>query len=295
MAAPAPFSPLRYPGGKRKLANFITLLLRSNNLLDGVYAEVFAGGAAVGLTLLFGAYVRRIHINDVDRGIHAFWVAASSNTDELCRRVEGARLTMKEWERQRAVQLQTDPEPIDLAFSTLYLNRTNRSGIVMGGPIGGRKQAGTWGIDARFNRAGLSGRIRRIGRWASRIEVHRLDGAAFLRSVASDLPPRSLLYLDPPYFIKGQERLYANYYNSDDHAEIAGIVQAHQRPWVVSYDNVKEVKTLYAKRRSLRYRIPYTANERYEGSEVIFFADNMTIPSVRSPVSLTSREFARAG
>jgi DNA adenine methylase len=282
---------LRYPGGKRKLANFVSLLLRTNRLLDGDYAEVFAGGSAVALSLLFGEYVRRIHINDLDRGVHAFWRSALRNTDDLCRRIERAPLSIREWKRQRAIQLQKDPDPLDLGFSTLYLNRTNRSGIVLGGPIGGAEQHGTWGIDARFNRTGLVHRIRLIGRWASRIELYNLDGARFLKDVAPGLPKCSLLYLDPPYFVKGQERLYANYYEDSDHAVIAKAIQRLRRPWIVSYDDVTAVKGLYRERQSIHYRIPYTAQVRYQGREVLFFSDKLTVPAVRSPIFLTPREF----
>ena len=139
----APFySPLRYPGGKRKLANFMALVFRTNRLLDGEYAEVYAGGAAVALTLLYGQYARRIHINDLDPGLYAFWVAARDSTAELCRRVQDAKLNMKEWERQRAVQDSLNPDSLDLAFSTFYLNRTNRSGIITGGVLCGEDQTG---------------------------------------------------------------------------------------------------------------------------------------------------------
>jgi DNA adenine methylase len=243
--------------------------------------------------LLFGEYVRRIHINDLDRGVHAFWTAALRNTDDLCRRIEKAPLSIREWKRQRAIQRERDPDPLDLGFSTLYLNRTNRSGIVLGGPIGGLEQKGTWGIDARFNRTGLAERTRLIGRWASRIELHNRDGAEFLKDIAPGLPKRTLLYLDPPYFVKGQERLYANYYEDSDHVVIAKAIQRLPRPWIVSYDDVSAVRRLYENRRSIRYRIPYTAQVRYEGREVLFFSDKLTVPVVRSPISLTPREFLR--
>ena len=162
----APFySPLRYPGGKRKLANFIALLYRTNGLLDGEYAEVYAGGGAVALTLLYGEYAQRIHINDLDRGVYAFWSVARDRTDELARLIRAAKLDMDEWERQRAVQFADNPDPLDLAFSTFYLNRTNRSGIITGGVIGGRQQNGNWKIGARYNAKDLTRRVERIGRW----------------------------------------------------------------------------------------------------------------------------------
>ena len=284
------YSPLRYPGGKRKLANFMALLFRANGLLDGEYAEVYAGGAAVALTLLYGDYARRVHINDLDRGVHAFWLAARDRTDELARLVRDARLDVEEWERQRAVQFADDPDPLQLAFSTFYLNRTNRSGIITGGIIGGKSQAGEWKIGARYNVRDLVRRIERIGRWASRIEVYNLDGAEFLRTVAQTMPERSLLYLDPPYYVKGQEMLYANYYGPGDHAEIAQLVRGLDRHWVVSYDDHDEVRSLYQGCRVADYDIAYSASQRYRGREVAFFSADLQVPDIADPARLSSAD-----
>lgn len=287
----APFySPLRYPGGKRKLANFMALLFRTNALLDGEYAEVYAGGGAVALTLLYGDYAQRVHINDLDRGVHAFWMAARDRTEELARLVHDARLNLDEWKRQRAIQFDDAPDPLELAFSTFYLNRTNRSGIITGGVIGGKQQTGEWKIDARFNAPDLVRRIERIGRWASRIEIHRLDGADFLRIVGPTLPKRSLLYLDPPYYVKGQEMLYANYYGPEDHAKIAGLIREMDRPWVVSYDDHADVRDLYAGCQTVAYDIAYSASERYRGREVAFFSGGLKIPDVADPARVSPAE-----
>jgi len=271
----------------------MALLFRTNGLLDGEYAEVYAGGAAVALTLLYGEYARRVHINDLDRGVHAFWVAARDHTDELARLVRDAKLDLAEWERQRAIQFADDPDPLDLAFSTFYLNRTNRSGIITGGVIGGKGQAGEWKIDARYNTKDLLRRIERIGRWASRIEVYGLDGADFLRTVAPKLPPKTLLYLDPPYYVKCQEMLYANYYGPNDHAEIAGLVRQMKVPWVVSYDDHADVRGLYVGCQTVAYDIAYSASERYRGREVAFFSNGLTVPDIADPARLSPSEVVR--
>ena len=290
----APFySPLRYPGGKRKLANFISLLFRENRLLDGDYAEVYAGGAAVALTLLYGQFASRVHINDLDPGVFAFWMAARDDTDALCRRVTAAKLNMREWRRQRAVLMSPASDRLDLAFATFYLNRTNRSGIITGGVIGGKKQSGAWKIDARFRKDDLVRRIERVGRWASRIEISNLDGADFLKTVAPALPARSLVYLDPPYYVKGQEMLYANYYEPPDHAQIASLVQALRRPWMVSYDDRAEVRDLYQQCRAVSYDIAYSASQRYRGREVAFFSADLIIPATADPAKVTASDLVR--
>lgn len=283
-------SPLRYPGGKRKLANFIKLLLRGNNLLDGEYAEVYAGGAAVALDLLFGRYVSRIRINDYDPGVYAFWRAATDETAELCRRIDAINVSIEEWERQRvihaSVQEGEDIDLLDAALSTFFLNRTNRSGIISGGVIGGKGQSGKWKIDARFNKPNLIRRIEKIGRHRSQIEVTGMDGADFLAEIAPALPERSLVYLDPPYYVKGQQMLYANYYKPEDHATIYKLVNALERPWLVSYDDVEEIRNLYAEFRSREYDIFYSAQDRYQGREIAFFADDLYIPEVDDPAKL---------
>jgi DNA adenine methylase len=290
----APFySPLRYPGGKRKLANFMALLYRTNGLLDGDYAEVYAGGAAVALTLLYGEYARRVHINDLDPGVYAFWMAARDRTDELSRLVRDAKLDLPEWERQRAIQFAEQPDPLELAFSTFYLNRTNRSGIISGGVIGGKAQTGEWKIGARYNTTDLLRRIDRIGRWRSRIEIYRLDGARFLRNVAPALPAKSLLYLDPPYYVKGQEALYVNYYQAADHAEVARLIRQVSVPWVVSYDDHADVRDLYDGCQTVAYDIAYSASDRYRGREVAFFSDGLTVPDVPDPGRVSQSEMVR--
>lgn len=272
----------------------MALLFRVNGLLDGEYAEVYAGGAAVALSLLFGQYARRVHINDLDPGVHAFWAAARDHPEELCRRIRKVRLTIREWERQRAVQFSKDPDPIDLAFSTLFLNRTNRSGIVRGGVIGGRQQTGEWKIDARFNREDLVQRVERIGRWASRIEIYRHEGALFLKEVVPDLDRRALVYLDPPYYVKGRERLYVNYYDDADHRRIAGVVQRMRRPWVVSYDDVADVRSLYRGFKRVRYSVGYSAQARYEGREITFFSSKLVVPRITNPIHVSARDVRQA-
>lgn len=284
------FSPLRYPGGKRKLANFMRLFLRHNDLLDGDYAEVYAGGAAVALSLLFGEYVEQVHINDVDRGVHAFWRAARDFPDELSRRVAEARLDIDEWSRQRNVQADEHAGLVDLAFSTFYLNRTNRSGIVTGGPIGGHAQSGPWQLDARFTKDALIARIQKIARHRSRIQIYGMDAADFLAQVTPRLRDRALVYLDPPYFTKGQDLLYANYYGAEDHVHIARLVASLERPWIVSYDDAPEVRRFYGGFRSIEYSIAYSAHARYRGREVMFFAPEVVIPNVANPSRFLTSE-----
>nr|WP_302054935.1 DNA adenine methylase [Burkholderia multivorans] len=279
------FSPLRYPGGKGKLTPFITRLLQLNDLHDGTYVEPYAGGAAVALELLIMGQVRRIHINDLNKSVHAFWRSVLDTPEELCRLILDTPITLEEWHRQRAVQHDPHATTLELGFSTFFLNRTNRSGIVNGGVIGGKNQSGEWKIDARFNRADLIARIERIADYSSNITLHQLDAEALIRRLSRSIAKRAFIYLDPPYYKKGQD-LYLNYYVHDDHARLAETMKnlPERIRWMVSYDNHPEIRALYSTFRQMTYSLSYSAAERYQGSETLIFADGLAVPAACQPM-----------
>jgi DNA adenine methylase len=276
------FTPLRYPGGKAKLAGFIKAIIEANDLHDGDYVEPYAGGAGVAIELLMHEYVQHIHINDISRPIFAFWRSVLENTEALVRLVRNTPLTVRVWSRQKNVLMnQDDHDDLELGFATFFLNRTNRSGILNGGVIGGRDQTGPWKIDARFNRAGLIDRIEAIARLRRRISLYRENAADFLKGAVRDLPLKTLIYLDPPYYREGKQ-LYYDYYDHDDHVEIAALVKKNlwNRRWIVSYDDTPEIRELYTRLTHVAYQIGYSARDVRRGSEIMFFAPGLRVPSM---------------
>lgn len=273
-------SPLRYPGGKAKLAPFLKQLFELNNLTDGHYAEPYAGGAGVALRLLFDDFARHIHINDLDRSIYAFWWAVLNEPEIICRRVRDTPVTPTSWRRQKNIQSRKEVADLgELGFSTFFLNRTSRSGIIAsGGIIGGREQSGSWGIDARYNARALISRIQRIASYRARISLTNSDALDFLATLATTLPSKSLTYLDPPYFVKGQRRLYANYYTPSDHSYIASALDSYPHCWLTSYDYAPEILSLYRHHRCHVYTLQYTAAAQRNGKEAMFFSDDLQIP-----------------
>ncbi|GIW36210.1 MAG: DNA methyltransferase [Meiothermus sp.] len=283
-------SPLRYPGGKRKLASFVKLIFYTNNLLDGEYVEPYAGGASIALSLLYDEYVRRIHINDIDKSVYAFWYSVLNETESLCRLVRDTPVTIEEWQRQRKIQNDPYATKIELGFSTFFLNRTNRSGIISGGVIGGKNQTGKWLLDARYNRSELITRIEKVARYRHRISLHNLDAINFLQLITPQLNQHALIYLDPPYFVKGPQQLYTNFYGPKDHQSVAQFVQQLQSQyWIVSYDDVPEIHELYKGFRYVTYGLHYSAQDRYRGAEVMFFSNNLDIPDVADPAKIKGK------
>lgn len=280
------FTPLRYPGGKAKLAEYVKAIIRANKLYDGEYVEPYAGGAGIALELLFQEFVTKIHVNDLSQPVYSFWKAVLNDTEELCRLVKNTRLSVASWDRQKRIFANPgDHSYLQLGFATFFLNRTNRSGILNGGVIGGRDQTGPWKIDARYNADELIFRIESIAKMRHKIKLTQSDALALLKFGLPKWSKKTLIYLDPPYYEQGRE-LYYDYYESKDHANLAKFIGRKMRNkfWMVSYDNVTPIKKLYADFRSVIYNVGYTARELKTGKEVMFFSPNLTIPDLVGPV-----------
>lgn len=280
------FTPLRYPGGKAKLSEYVKEIIRTNKLYDGEYVEPYAGGAAIGLELLFQEYVTKIHINDLSQPVYSFWKSVLNDTDELCRLVKNTRLSVASWDRQKRIFANPGAHSyVQLGFATFFLNRTNRSGILNGGIIGGRDQTGPWKIDARYNADELIFRIESIAKMRRKIKLTRSDALALLRFGLPKWPKKTLIYLDPPYYEQGRE-LYYDYYKQDDHADVANFIAAKMQNkfWIASYDNVLPIKKLYSGFRSVVYNVGYSAREMRTGKEVMFFSPILDTPDLIGPV-----------
>ena len=273
-------SPLRYPGGKLKVVDYIKRLMEENNLCGGTYIEPYAGGANVALSLLLCKYAKRIKINDIDRSIYAFWHSVLMETEALCRMIQDTEVTMETWERQHQMQKnKKEAELLELGFSTFFLNRTNRSGILNGGVIGGKAQTGKYKIDARYNKKDLIERIEIIAAQANKIELTCMDAVALIKRYKRTPAAKTLCYLDPPYYVKGKD-LYLNYYNDNDHRMIAETIMKYKGKWIVSYDAVEFIKKLYEDYRQTDYYLSYSAGNPSKGRELMVFSDGLIIPEL---------------
>ncbi|MDR6935357.1 DNA adenine methylase [Luteibacter sp. 3190] len=271
-------SPLRYPGGKGRLGPWLGHLIEQNNLRGGTYVEPYAGGAGAALFLLQRGFVGRIVINDADPVVYKFWKVAVHQSQRLIDLIEKrpATLETRNWTKEILAAPGNYREP-EIAFATFFLNRVNRSGILKGGVIGGKAQAGDYKLDARYNPLDLIERIRAIGQLRERITVTGLDALELLEKRCPRLPKKSLIYLDPPYYIKGSQ-LYRNFYDHADHAAIAEATKQLAHPVLVTYDDCSPIRKLYHGVRSASFSLQYSTHlARPMASEVMFYA-NLTLP-----------------
>ena len=274
------YSPLRYPGGKGKLAPFMGLMINKMNIQNGTYIEPFAGGAGVALMLLMEGYVDDIVINDYDKAIYSVWRAIVSEPENLVDRILHTPVDIEEWKKQKEIYVgQNSKYSLDLAFATFFLNRTNRSGILKGGPIGGFEQTGNYGIDARYNAEKLVERIRANAKHKKHIKVYNKEIVSFIEQVLPSYGQNTLTYFDPPYFKKGPE-LYKNFFDKEDHAKIARLILSGvPGNWIITYDDTPEIIELYKQQCIRRYDLNYSAANTGKSSEVIVFNDDKFCPT----------------
>ena len=282
------YSPLRYPGGKNKLAKFISLVCEKN-IVNGHYVEPYAGSSSVALYLLINEYVKEISINDLDRGIFAFWHSILNNTEKFCRKIKNTEITVKNWKKYKKIHSNKGKANLfDLGFATLFLNRTNRSGIIDGGIVGGLDQKGKYKIDCRFNKKDLIERIKLIASHKKNIHLYNLDALELIKKMQIEQDKKNtIFYFDPPYYLKGPS-LYMNFYKEDDHKKVSEEIKKIKNvKWIVSYDNVSKIKKLYSDFKKKEYTLSHVAYKIREGKEVLFFSHNLIIPKIKNPVSVS--------
>lgn len=275
-------SPLRYPGGKTKLYPYINKILDSNPMNEITYIEPYAGGCGLALSLLFNSKVKNIIINDYDYAIYAFWHSVLNNSEELCEKIIATPVTLEQWDIQKHIYINyTQYNITDVGFSTFFLNRTNRSGIINGGIIGGREQLNEkYKINCRYNKDSLTKKIRQIATYRDNITLYNHDAIELIETVINDLPDENVfIYFDPPYVNKGPQ-LYANHYSFQNHEELYYCITENVRqPWFVTYDFTNEISRLYQDYRQDIIDIQYSAGTSKKGTELAIFSDRLVMPN----------------
>lgn len=274
---PTTDTPLRYPGGKTQLTPFVSDLMRTNELVQCVYCEPFAGGAGIAFRLLVTGMVSEVWINDIDRSIFAFWKSVLDHSDALCDLISNATVDMAEWRRQREIQSDTQADHLALGFSTLFLNRTNRSGILRGGVIGGKEQLGNYPIDCRFGKEDLVRKIQRIALYKEQVRLTAVDAKRYITTSLKRLPKLALVNVDPPYYKKGPG-LYTNFYKHEDHKVLAEAVRGMPHRWMLTYDDHPQITAMYAGLPQYRKQLTYYASVKRSAAELLVLSPRLVPP-----------------
>lgn len=278
-------SPLRYPGGKAALGPYLGKIVEANGITGGLYVEPFAGGAGCAMYLLFSEYVGEVILNDKDPNVYACWKAILSETDSFLEKLDSTDVTLNEWRKQKAIYHRAPRKrtysTLEIGFATFFLNRTNRSGVMDGGPIGGLDQSGPYKIDARYSKARLAQRIYRIAAYKDRISIFNKDAATLLRTLAKgrlgSIGADALVYCDPPYFKKGPD-VYDYFFSIKEHRTFARFINGQKFRWMISYDDAELIHQIYSKRDRNVFFMNYCVHCARQGRELIISSTNCELP-----------------
>lgn len=265
-------SPLRYPGGKSVMAGFVSELILSSKNKRSLYVEPFAGGSGVALKLLERNIVEQVVINDFDPCVHAFWHSVVNEFSDFMKLFESTPINLAEWQKQKTI-LKEEVSLVEKGFAFFFLNRTNRSGVINGGVIGGKRQNGKYKIDARFNKDALRKKLYFIHQNSARIDVRNSNGKDIIAEYVNE--EKAFIYADPPYVEKGSS-LYLNHFSKTDHMELAEVFNKNPMgAWMLTYDNSVLIKNLYRLREIRTFSLKYCVSTKRIADELLIVSDSV--------------------
>lgn len=271
------YSPLRYPGGKGMLYNDVKNIMTDNDFMDKTYTEPFAGGFGIGLKLLINEDLQNCIINDYDYRLYGFWDSLFNHTDTFVELIEKSEITLDSWQVQKEIYRNYENySKLEVGFSTFFLNRTNYSGIIKGGPIGGHDQLGKYKLACRFNKPKLIELIYRIAQYRDKVEIYNYDAKEFIERIAIPRKKELFINFDPPYVKRGKE-LYTNFYDENDHIILSKqiLMDLPEANWIITYDDCLLIRQLYRDLNIEEFSLNYSAGKKKKGKEVLIKSRNV--------------------
>ncbi|BEU87858.1 DNA adenine methylase [Selenomonas sp. TAMA-11512] len=280
---PHTYTPLRYPGGKTQLSKFVQHTIEINHMVSPIYCEPFCGGAGVAIDLLLKRKVTSIILNDFDICIYSVWEAILNDTKKFLQKLNDTPVNINAWHEQHNIYeagRASDKYSLDLAFATFFLNRTNMSGIITAGPIGGFAQSGNYKLDCRYNKEALKKKILDIASMRDRIRLYHMDAADLIRDIlVYQDPARLFVFFDPPYYQQGKN-LYKNAFNDEGHVALANAIrEMNTFKWILTYDNHQRIQELYQDIPPMWYSLRYMANKKRNELELFLHSPETIVES----------------
>lgn len=280
-------SPLRYPGAKSKLYEYIKRLLEIEGLVGCTFYEPFAGSAILSFLLLENKIVKKVVINEKDPLLYYFWKAVFEHTEELIEKINKTEIDMKVWKecaKYRSLEYLEGKSCVEIGFAGLFLNRTNFSGILKANPLGGLEQKSQYKIDCRFNKTSIIKSIYDIAKYRNMVSISNLDAIDFMKKVLKyKRNTKTFVYIDPPYYKEGPG-LYRYYFKEIQHKSLAKYIKSKTFPWLLSYDDVTQIRELYNRRTCVKLFLDYSVKTSKKGQEILI--SNLEIPPMEQEESM---------
>lgn len=233
-------SPLRYPGGKSKVLDLLSLYLHEDKK---TFVDVYCGGGSVGLSLLLSGMVERLVMNDLDKGVYALFHIILTTPKELIAKIRSVTPDRELFFRYQQM-IKNNYEgysELECAFGFLLVNRLAFSGIWNANPTSNLLQ--------RWTPETLEKRIWNI--WEKREQITLLNEDALKVIEEYYWDETCTLFIDPPYYVAWGKKLYHHCYQEEEHQKLADLLNtlvcgmpAHA-DILVTYDDHPFIAKLY--------------------------------------------------
>ncbi|MEX0752779.1 MAG: DNA adenine methylase [Xanthobacteraceae bacterium] len=232
-----------YIGGKKQLAKKIIACIE--RIPHETYAEPFVGMGGVFLRRRFAP--KGEVINDRAGDVATFFRVLQRHYVPFMDMLRWQFTGRHEFERLKACNPATLTD-LERAVRFLYLQRT-----AFGGKVAGRN----FGVDVlggRFNITKLEPILDALHERLAGVTIECLPWAEFLARYDR---PATLFYLDPPYW--GSEGDYgADLFSRDEYAALAEALIRLQGRFILSINDVPEVRRIFGRFRLTPVRLSYT-------------------------------------
>ena len=280
-------TPLRYPGGKTWLLDYVKAFARFHKLSSTTIVEPYGGSASISVGLIRSQLVTDATVCERDPLIVAFWNVAIHRNEELIEYLSSLEINMETWyglRRYLDLEKTNLQNELEAAGAFLFFNRTNYSGIIKGGPLGGKKQLSKYKLNCRFNKGRIADKIRSLKALEDKLKIIQIDGLEYMKNHALQSPDNVFFYVDPPYYGAGKD-LYRFYFTDFDHQQLSAFLTGTEIPWLLSYDDAEFIRNLYQKKSNLPVYTDYQSGHLRRGVKELLIS-NYVIPPASPNVTI---------
>lgn len=251
-------SPLRYPGGKTRACKILDQVVNDHFDIDNIDTIIspFFGGGSFEFHMQ-NKYDMDIIANDKFNPLYTFWNQCKINKNELCNKLYNEPKITKDKFTDYRTSIMNTTNDLDKAIKYFVINRCSFSGATLSG--GFSEEASV----KRFTKSSID-RINKLK--LDRFNIYNMDFSDFIEDNND-----GLIFLDPPYYLEKQSKLYGNngdMHESFNHNQLYDTIKEYDQ-WIMTYNNCDYIRELYKDYTIIDAEWSYGMNKSKKSSEII--------------------------
>ena len=217
----------------------------------------------VHLNFIFKINININYVNDKFTPLFNFWKQVKINKYDLCNELRKIKnITKDDFNNYRKTILELNENILQQAIQYFIINRCSFSGATL---------SGGFSVEASQKRFTPSSINKIEALEFNYIDVYNYDFEYFISLFSND---KSLIFLDPPYYLDKKSKLYGN--NGDmhenfNHERLFDIIKTKNN-WIITYNNCEYIKNMYKNYTIIDVNWSYGMNKTKSSSEIIILS-----------------------